>query len=126
MKNLGYRLTPSERGALGHGPPEPAANLGDLAHQANDLEERVHHLKTGINNLLQLQQIQPDGNAPHTDLHMAQAELAQLQQAVEEFELELASRTLSWSQLREPFWQAVRYGGLGIVLGWALHWLLRS
>ncbi len=49
------------------------------------------------------------------------AELAQIQKRFEELDLILESRLLSWSSLKEPFWQVVRFGGLGIVLGWILH-----
>lgn len=116
----------SERGALDPPSPESSANLSELAHQAHSLEERVHHLKAGINNLLELQQLQATPSDPSQDLQSAQTELAQLQTAVETFEAELASRTITWQHLSEPFWQAVRYGGLGFLLGWGLHWLLRS
>lgn len=116
----------SERGALDPPSSESTPNLSELAHQADRLEDRIHHLKTGINNLLELQQIQAAPSDSEQDLHAAQTELAQLQTAVETFEVELASRTITWKQLSEPFWQAVRYGGLGFLLGWGLHWLLRS
>jgi DNA repair ATPase RecN len=50
----------------------------------------------------------------------AAAELKQLRQQLEELELALESQLFSWSGLREVFWQAVRFGGLGIVVGWVL------
>lgn len=86
------------------------------------METRLHHLKTGIDNLRQLHRI---SDPPVSDLGEAQADLQQLQQAVEDFEITLASHLLSWRQFQEPFWQAVRYGGLGLVGGWVLHWLVR-
>jgi chorismate mutase len=42
-------------------------------------------------------------------------ELAQIRSRVEELDLLLESRLLN---LWEPFWQAVRFGGLGIAIGW--------
>jgi peptidoglycan hydrolase CwlO-like protein len=47
-------------------------------------------------------------------------ELKKLQNALEETELVLESQLFSWSSFKEPFWQAVRFGGIGIVIGWIL------
>ncbi|QQE65843.1 hypothetical protein GFS31_25330 [Leptolyngbya sp. BL0902] len=123
--------TTSQRGALGSPTPEPSTTLDDLSTQADQLAARLQHLKTGINNIRHLQSLMapihsPDSQRPTTEREEAQAELNQLQQAVEEFEITLASHLLSWQQLREPFWQAIRYGGLGLVGGWVLHWLVRG
>lgn len=49
------------------------------------------------------------------------AELQQIQQELETVEVNLESHLFSWSSLKEPFWQAVRFGGLGVVLGWILN-----
>lgn len=48
------------------------------------------------------------------------SEVKQLKQTLEELEISLESQLLSWSWVREVFWQAVRFGGLGIVIGWLL------
>ncbi|MCU0566811.1 MAG: hypothetical protein MUF49_09465 [Oculatellaceae cyanobacterium Prado106] len=47
-------------------------------------------------------------------------ELKKIKQQLEETELALESQLFSWSGLREVFWQAVRFGGIGVVLGWLL------
>lgn len=47
-------------------------------------------------------------------------ELKQIQQQLEEIELALESQLFSWSGLREIFWQAVRFGGIGVIIGWLL------
>ena len=48
-----------------------------------------------------------------------QQELAQIRSRLEQLELTLESRLLNeWKLMWEPFWQAVRFGGLGIALGW--------
>ncbi len=49
-----------------------------------------------------------------------QAEVQTLQQQLTELEIALESRLISWDGLREVFWQAVRFGGLGVILGWGL------
>ena len=42
-------------------------------------------------------------------------ELSQIRSRLEELDLTLESRLLN---MWEPFWQAVRFGGLGIAIGW--------
>ena len=52
------------------------------------------------------------------------AQLKQIQEQLEAVELNLESQLFTWGSLKEPFWQAVRFGGLGIVVGWILRWLV--
>ncbi len=47
-------------------------------------------------------------------------ELQQIQAELESIELNLESSLFTWGSLKEPFWQAVRFGGLGIAIGWLL------
>lgn len=49
------------------------------------------------------------------------AELKQIRQQLEDLEVSLESKLFSWSGLKEVFWQAVRFGGVGVVLGWILR-----
>ncbi|GAB4382847.1 MAG: hypothetical protein Kow00121_43720 [Elainellaceae cyanobacterium] len=49
-----------------------------------------------------------------------QRDLKQVTQQLEELEVALESQLFSWSGLKEVFWQAIRFGGLGVVLGWVL------
>lgn len=55
-----------------------------------------------------------------THLPGLQAELRRIKKQLETIELNLESRLFSWGSLKEPFWQAVRFGGVGIVIGWLL------
>ncbi|MGI0492228.1 hypothetical protein ACN4EG_10465 [Alkalinema pantanalense CENA528] len=48
------------------------------------------------------------------------AELEAIDRQLGELEFTLESRLFSWSGVREYFWQAVRFGGLGLVIGWTL------
>jgi hypothetical protein len=45
------------------------------------------------------------------------AELQQIQDSLDDLEVTLESRLFSWEK---PFWQIVRFGGLGVVLGWLM------
>lgn len=56
----------------------------------------------------------------HSRDRQLREELRQIQQELESIELNLESSLFSWDSLKEPFWQAVRFGGLGIVIGWIL------
>ena len=47
-------------------------------------------------------------------------ELRQIEQELESIELNLESSLFSWGSIKQPFWQAVRFGGLGILIGWLL------
>jgi hypothetical protein len=48
-----------------------------------------------------------------------QQELAQIRSRIEQLDITLESRLLNeWKLMWEPFWQAVRFGGLGIAIGW--------
>ncbi|MBE9062570.1 hypothetical protein [cf. Phormidesmis sp. LEGE 11477] len=60
-----------------------------------------------------------------SDLSSLPAEdLAHMQDRIEALKVTLESHLLSWRQMQEPFWQVVRFVGLGIVIGWFLHlWL---
>ncbi|TAF04402.1 MAG: hypothetical protein EAZ77_15690 [Nostocales cyanobacterium] len=48
------------------------------------------------------------------------AELKRLEKELEVLEINLESQLFSWKSLNRPFWQAVRFGGLGIIIGWML------
>ena len=48
------------------------------------------------------------------------AELKKVQQQLEELEVALESQLFSWGGLKEVFWQGVRFGGIGMILGWVL------
>lgn len=47
-------------------------------------------------------------------------ELRHIQEQLDTIQLNLESQLFSFSSLKEPFWQAIRFGGLGIIVGWIL------
>ena len=49
------------------------------------------------------------------------SEVKSIKQRLEELELSLESRLLSWRHFQQPFWQAIRFGGLGVIIGWILR-----
>lgn len=48
------------------------------------------------------------------------AEVKRLEKELEALEINLESQLFSWKSLNRTFWQAVRFGGLGIIIGWVL------
>lgn len=86
------------------------------------LKERYARVKEDKQRKLQLQEWQrelegqtnnPTGEPIKTELRRIQEELAKI-------EMNLESSLLTWSSFKEPFWQAVRFGGIGMVIGWIL------
>jgi len=53
--------------------------------------------------------------SPHKEELLQQ--LQEIGEQLEQIEANLESRLLSWSSLREPFWQIVRFVGIGIIIG---------
>ncbi|MBH8566248.1 hypothetical protein I8748_29515 [Nostoc sp. CENA67] len=47
-------------------------------------------------------------------------ELRQIQQQLQVLEISLESQLFSWTSLKKPFWQVVRFGGMGVIIGWML------
>lgn len=47
-------------------------------------------------------------------------ELKRIQQQLEALEINLESQLFSWTSLKRPFWQVVRFGGMGVIIGWLL------
>ncbi len=86
--------------------------LADAERELGDLRERYRQVRQG----------QGRQGALKRRLEELQQELREVKQQLEVLEVELESRLFSWIRLQEPFWQAVRFGGLGLVLGWILHW----
>ncbi len=56
-----------------------------------------------------------------TQPEVSPTDLAHLQQQLAQLEGQLDGLLFDWRSLLDPFWQAVRFGGLGILLGWLLH-----
>ncbi|ESA35035.1 hypothetical protein N836_13750 [Leptolyngbya sp. Heron Island J] len=56
-----------------------------------------------------------------TQGHLPRAELTRLQKQIETLEATLENQLMSWNNLKEPFWQVLRFVGLGLVLGWFLR-----
>ena len=56
-----------------------------------------------------------------TQGHLPKAELNRLKKQLETLEETLENQLMTWNNLKEPFWQVLRFVGLGLVLGWFLR-----
>ncbi|HEY9650225.1 MAG TPA: DUF2203 domain-containing protein [Coleofasciculaceae cyanobacterium] len=96
--------------------------FADLEQSLQVLKERYEQVQRDRTSRDELQQRRDDIHRELRQTNNRQAlrvQLKQIQEQLETIELNLESR-LFWGSLKEPFWQAVRFGGLGIVLGWVL------
>ena len=59
------------------------------------------------------------GSNPHSHSYKdtLHKQLQEISDRLEQIEGDLESRLLSWNSFREPFWQIVRFGGIGVVIG---------
>lgn len=86
------------------------------------LKERYAQVQRAQNTLPQLQE-QRDRLQRHLKRQPTpelKAELECLQTQLDELEYHLESQLFTWDSLRKPFWQILRFSGLGIVVGWFL------
>ncbi|MEP1060378.1 MULTISPECIES: hypothetical protein [Cyanophyceae] len=96
--------------------------LAAIERSLADLKERYTQVQQDEQTQAQLQEHQKqlkqqNQRSPSPAL---KAELTQLQTQLDALEVKLESRLFSWGSLREPFWQIVRFGGLGLVIGWSI------
>ncbi len=121
---------PSQPSSGGSEPNQPDTGADEFeqalleAEQSlQSLQERYAQVQRDQRRQAQLQQRREQirrelrGNS---NRQVLQAELQQIKKQLETIELNLESQLFSLGSLKEPFWQAVRFGGLGIVIGWML------
>jgi hypothetical protein len=102
--------------------PEPdfEQELEDVERSLISLKERYAQVKSDRTSQAQWQQRQQElqQNKYHTP--ETKAELRQIKQQLAVLEINLESQLFSWRSLKKPFWQAVRFGGMGVIIGWIL------
>lgn len=101
-------------------PQEFERSLQELEVAVGELRSRYEQVKIDQQRQQELKQqsneLQRRRKSPQT-----QAELKRVREQLEALELALESHLFSWSGLKEAFWQAVRFLGLGIAIGWLLR-----
>lgn len=69
----------------------------------------------------QLQQQQQQIEQRLQESSLSSDEIHRLKQRLDDLEMQLDSAFFDWGSFQEPFWQAIRFGGAGIILGWVLR-----
>jgi len=108
--------------------PQPG-DIGEFERSLEDVEQSLVALKQRYTQVqqdlrrqadLQQRAIQVGQELRKNQLPQLKVELRQIKEQLEAIEINLESQLFSWGSLKEPFWQAVRFGGLGVVVGWIL------
>ncbi|MBF2075894.1 MAG: DUF2203 domain-containing protein [Synechococcales cyanobacterium C42_A2020_086] len=109
-------------------PPDPSDDT-NIEQSLQKLEQSLLRLKARYAQVqldrqrqaeLQQRLSQAQRDAKRRRSQELQSELKALQQQLDEVELALESQLFSWRGLQDVFWQAVRFGGLGVIVGWML------
>lgn len=110
-------------------PPSPSsqswdslnAQLADLALQLEAVQARLAQVQHSETRRQELQGQRADLETRQSQSPTGiKTELQLIAEELEKVELELESRLWNWHRYREPFWEIVRFGGAGVVLGWFL------
>lgn len=92
--------------------------LSDVEQALIALKERYEQVENDYN-------LQNELKRRHSELRKSKlpemkAELKHIEQQLEVLEINLESRLLNWRSFKDPFWQIVRFSGLGVIIGWLL------
>jgi len=112
--------TPQESAGDSEGEFEQA--LQEVERSLAEIKERYEQVKRDRDRQAELgHRLEDICQQPRRNpLPQFKAELRQIQQELETIELNLESSLFTWGSLKAPFWQAVRFGGVGIAIGWML------
>lgn len=97
--------------------------IANVENSLENLKQRYNQVKEDQakqEQLLQRQQELKELQKDNVNREPLKTELHYIEKELEELEVKLESNLFRWSSLSEPFWQAVRFGGVGVILGWIL------
>ncbi len=99
--------------------PNFEQELIELERSLQELKDRHSQVQQAqtTQTTLQQRQEQVKRQLERTASPELKAELQQIQDSLDDLEVKLESRLFSWEK---PFWQIVRFGGLGVVIGWLM------
>lgn len=105
----------------------PAA-LTEVETTLQQLKDRYQEIKTAQAEKFQLEKklaaLQTNTTATaqaEESLAEIQSELEQVQEQIHSLGITLESQLWKWHDLKEPFWQFIRYFGLGFAAAFVLH-----
>ena len=96
--------------------------LADVERSLVALKQRYTQVQQNLKRQAELKQRlkQVKQELRRNNISGLKVELQQIKEQLETIEVNLESQLFSWGSLREPFWQAIRFGGLGVIVGWIL------
>jgi hypothetical protein len=109
-------------------PSEPSDASNDESEFAQELEE-IERLLIALKERYQQvecdRKLQTQLHERIEELHQDQlpsmkTELKLIEQQLEVLEINLESQLFNWRSIRDPFWQIIRFSGLGVIIGWLL------
>ncbi|MEA5580894.1 hypothetical protein VB620_06020 [Nodularia harveyana UHCC-0300] len=107
--------------------PSGESQEPDFEQELEEVETALFSLKQRYNQVQSDRQKQAESQQRRQELQQnkhqtpaIKAELQQIKQQLEALEINLESQLFSWRSLKKPFWQAVRFGGMGVIIGWIL------
>lgn len=99
--------------------PEDSPEIQESRHEFEqalaETERSLSELKERYAQYLEIQD-----KFPGSEAKSLRGALRTIQEKLEDLKVYLQFLMFNWSEAKEPFWQAVRFGGLGIVIGWLL------
>jgi uncharacterized protein YhaN len=93
--------------------------IADLEHAISTLKQRQAEIELAERERVVLARQSNELKHKGSKQPEVKQELQQIRSRIEQLDITLESRLLNeWKLMWEPFWQAVRFGGLGIAIGW--------
>jgi cytochrome c biogenesis factor len=93
-------------------------SLREVSHSLFALKDRFFQVETDQELQAELQERLQE--LEDSELSEMKVELNLIRQQLEVLEINLESRLFTWRSVKQPFWQVVRFGGLGMIIGWLL------
>jgi predicted RNase H-like nuclease (RuvC/YqgF family) len=101
--------------------PDLAAEIEEVERSLRLLQERYLQVQRDRDQMAEWQQKLHHLQDNQSRTLAISAEIQRIQQQISVLETNLESQLFSWTSLKRPFWQVVRFGGLGVVIGWLLR-----
>ncbi|MFM9160014.1 MAG: hypothetical protein ACKOPK_19395 [Dolichospermum sp.] len=98
-----------------------ARELEELETSLRFLKDRYIQVQNDQQQKAQWQQELKNWKQNSKQTPETKAELTRIQKQLETLEINLESRLFSWNNLNRPVWKAIRFGGLGVFIGWLLR-----
>ena len=112
-----YLRTMSQNATAANEERELGLEIAQLEQAISDLKHRHTDVELAERERVVLQRQRNELKSKSQNRPEIRQELKDIKNRLEELDLLLESRLLN---LWEPFWQAVRFGGLGVAIGWFL------